>query len=355
MRGGTHGFGIKKGHANMMKVLLVGGTGCISCEIAALAAQRDDIELYLLNRGRRTTFIPPGAKVIQADINKPDEVRQLTKGMTFDVVADFLSYGVAQLERTLGIFAGKFNHFLFISSTAVYRQRPGGEVITEAGTMAGNTLWSYGRNKILCEMRLEKERQEQGLNYTVVRPSFTYNNLRVFHPVGPGHQEYSWTIVNRILQGKPLLMHDDGMATCTLTYAADFAKAFVGLMNNPAAFGEAFHITSGEHYTYNRVAEMIGEAVGVETKLCHIPAHILGFELGGDFGEKLCTFAHNGIFDSRKVKKLVPEFICTTSLAQGLRKCIDFYNAHPEFKVVHPDWDPIMDRLVETYGDMYPR
>jgi nucleoside-diphosphate-sugar epimerase len=338
-----------------MKVLLVGGTGCISCEIAARAAQRDDIELYLLNRGRRTKFIPPNATVIQADINKPDEVKAKLGDLTFDVVADFLSYSEQQMERTLGIFAGRFEQFMFISSTAVYRLRSESEVITEAGTMAGNTLWTYGRNKILCEMRLERERQENGLKYTVVRPSFTYNNLRVFHPVGPGHQEYSWTIVNRILQGKPLLMHDDGNSTCTLTYAADFAKAFVGLMGSPAAYGEAFHITSGEHYTYNRVAEMVGEAVGMETKLCHIPAHILGFELGGDFGEKLCTFAHNGIFDSSKVRKLVPEFVCTTSLAQGLRKCIDFYNANPEFKVVHPDWDPIMDRLVETYGDRYPR
>lgn len=337
-----------------MKVLLVGGTGCISSEIAALAAPREDIELYLLNRGRRTQFIPANARVIQADITKPDLVRERLGDLTFDVVADFLSYTVDQLDRTLGLFRDRCGQFVFISSAAVYRIRSSAEVVTEERTLAGNTAWSYGRNKILCEMRLAEERAARGLDYTVVRPSFTYNNLRIFHPVGPPHQEYSWTLAQRILHGKPLLMHDDGNALCTLTHASDFAKAFLGLLGNPLAYGEAFHITSGEHYTYNRVAEMLGEALGTETKFCHIPAHILGFELGGDFGEKLIAFAKNGIYDSRKVKKLVPEFICTTSLAQGLRQCIQFYRDHPEFQVVSQEWDQTMDRLAATYGDMYP-
>ena len=337
-----------------MKVLLVGGTGCISSEISALAAQRSDNELHLLNRGRRTKFIPPGAHCIQGDICKPEEVKERVKGMDFDVVADFLSYGVEQLDRTLDIFQGHFNQFIFISSAAVYRTKSESEIITEDKTMAGNTLWSYGRNKILCEMRLRAEREKSGLNYTVVRPAFTYNNLRIFHPVGPGHQEYSWTIASRIMQGKPLLMHDDGTVLCTVTYAADFAKAFVGLMGNPKAFGEAFHITSDEYLTYNRVAEMVGEALGVKTKLCHIPAHVLGLELGGDFGEKLISFSKNGVLDSRKVRNLVPEFVCTTNFAQGIRKCIQFYNDNPEFKVVTQEWDKTMDRLAEKYGDVYP-
>lgn len=337
-----------------MKVLLVGGTGCISSEISARAAPRSDIELYLLNRGRRTKFIPPQARCIQCDIAKPAEVKERFKGMTFDVVADFLSYGVEQLDRTLDVFQGRFDQYIFISSTAVYRTKSEREIITEEKTMAGNTLWSYGRNKILCEMRLRAEREKNGLNYTVVRPAFTYNNLRIFHPVGPGHQEYSWTIADRILRGRPLLMHDDGNALCTLTYAADFAKAFVGLMGNPKAYGEAYHITSDEFHTYNRVAEMVGEALGVPTKLCHIPAHVLGFELGGDFGEKLISFSRNGVYDSRKVRTLVPEFVCATDLAQGLRKCIRFYNDNPEFKVVNLEWDKTMDRLAEKYGDACP-
>ena len=333
-----------------MKVLLVGGTGCISCEVAALAARKRDIELTMLNRGNRPRFVPPGAHCLRADITRPDDVRRAIGGMTFDVVADFLSYGVEQLERTLDIFRGRSGQFIFISSVAVYRTKSPAEIITEDGTIVGNTLWSYGRNKILCERRLFEEQERTGLDCTVVRPAFTYNDLRILHPVGPGHQTHSWTIANRMLQGKPLLMHDDGTALCTVTHASDFAKAFVGLFGNPGASGEAFHITSDEYLTWNRVAELVGDALGVRPNLCHVPAHDLGLELGGDFGEKLITFSKNSIVDSRKVRSLVPEFVCTTTFAQGIRRTIQFYRDNPEFQVIHEDFDRAMDRIAEAYG-----
>lgn len=332
-----------------MKVLLLGGTGCIGGDIAALAAQKSGIELYLLNRGNRPMFVPKGAHCIQGDISKPEELRAKLEGMTFDVVADFLCYGVDQLESNLGLFRDRCGQYIFISSGAVYRTRSQCEIITEDKTMVGNTVWSYGRNKILCERRLQAEHESSGLDYTIVRPAFTYNKLRILHPVGPPHQTYSWTIANRILQGRPLLMHDDGNALCTVTHTEDFAKAFVGLCGNPAAFGEAFHITSDEFLTWNRVAELVGEALGAKPNLCHVPAHDLGFELGGDFGEKLISFARNGVYDNSKIRAAVPEFVCTTRFAEGIKRTIQFYWDNPEFQVVDDQFDRRMDEIAEAY------
>lgn len=332
-----------------MRILLIGGTGCLSGDIAALAAQKPGVELYLLNRGSRPQFVPEAAHCLHADIGKPEEVQAVTAGLTFDVVADFLSYGVEALENSLRLFGSRCGQFIFISSGAVYRTKTDREIITEAGTMVGNTLWSYGRNKILCERRLQAEHEATGLNYTVVRPAFTYNRLRILHPVGPNHQQYSWTIARRILEGKPLLMHDDGTALCTITHTEDFAKAFVGLCGNPEAFGEAYHITSDECYTWNRVAQMVGEALGRAPNLCHVPAHDLGFELGGDFGEKLISFSRNGVYDSSKIRAAVPEFVCTTHFPEGLARTIQFYYDHPEFQVVDEWFDRRMDEIAEAY------
>ncbi len=332
-----------------MKLLLIGGTGCLSGDIAALAAQRSDIELYLLNRGNRPRFVPEGARCLQADITRPDEVRAKLGGLSFDVVADFLSYGAEQLDSNLSLFRGSCGQYILISSVAVYRTKSPAEIITEARTIVGNTLWSYGRNKILAERRLQAEGDSTGLKYTIVRPAFTYNRLRILHPVGPGHQTHSWTIANRILQGKPLLMHDDGNALCTVTHTEDFAKAFVGLCGNPGAFGEAFHITSDEYLTWNRVAELVGDALGKKPQLCYVPAHDLGFELGGDFGEKLICFSNNAIVDSSKVRALVPEFVCETRFAEGIKRTIQFYLDNPEFQVVHEEFDRRMDEIAERY------
>jgi hypothetical protein len=64
-----------------MKALFIGGTGNISASVSKLAIERG-VELYLLNRGQRDISIP-GAKVIKADIGKPDEVRfSLTRSPT---------------------------------------------------------------------------------------------------------------------------------------------------------------------------------------------------------------------------------------------------------------------------------
>ena len=333
-----------------MRVLLVGGTGCISGDIAALAARRDDIELYLLNRGSRPAFVPAAARRIQADISRPEQVRAGLVGMSFDVVVDFLSYGVEDLESKLDIFRGYCGQYIFISSVAVYRTKSDCEIITEDKTMVGNTLWLYGRGKILAERRLQAEHEHSGLQYTIVRPAFTYNKLRILHPVGPGHQTHSWTIADRILKGKPLLMHDDGTALCTVTHTEDFAKAFLGLCGNPAAFGEAYHITSDEYLTWNRVAELVGDALGRKPNLCHVPAHDLGFELGGDFGEKLISFSRNAICDSSKVRALVPEFVCTTRFAEGIKRTIQFYLDNPEYQVIHEGFDRRMDEIAAKYG-----
>lgn len=332
-----------------MRILLVGGTGCISGDIAALAARNEGIELWLLNRGSRPQFVPEGAHCIQADITRPEEVRAKLGGMTFDVVADFLSYGVQQLESNLETFRGRCRQYIFISSAAVYRTKSPAEIITEERTIVGNTLWSYARNKILCERRLQAEHERSGLDFTIVRPAFTYNRLRILHPVGPGHQTHSWTIANRILQGKPLLMHDDGNALCTVTHAEDFAKGFVGLCGNPATFGEAYHITSDEYLTWNRVAELVGDALGRKPRLCYVPAHELGFALGGDFGEKLIHFAGNSILDSSKVRALVPEFVCETRFSEGIRRTIRFYRDNPEFQVIHEEFDRKMDEIAEAH------
>ena len=333
----------------VVKILLLGGTGCLSGDIAALAAQRSGVELWLLNRGSRPQFVPAGAHCLQADIARPDEVRALLAGQTFDVVADFLSYGVDQLDRNLELFRDRCGQYVFISSAAVYRTKSSGEIITEAHTMVGNTLWSYGRNKILCERRLQAGHERSGLNYTIVRPAFTYTRLRILHPVGPGHPTHSWTIAKRMLQGQPLLMHDDGQALCTVTHTEDFAIAFLGLCGLPQAFGEAYHITSDESFTWNRVAELVGDALGVTPNLCHVPAHDLGFELGGDFGEKLISFSHNAVCDSSKVRAAVPEFVCTTRFAEGIQRTIQFYDDHPEFQVVHEEFDRRMDEIAEKY------
>ena len=59
-----------------------------------------------------------------------------------------------------------------------------------------------------------------------------------------------YTVVNRMRQGKKVIVHGDGTSLWVLTHHRDFAKGFVGLLGNPHAhwrrvshhFGRAFEL-----------------------------------------------------------------------------------------------------------------
>ena len=80
---------------------------------------------------------------------------------------------------------------------------------------------------------------QEGFPVTVIRPSHTYDRTML-----PFTARY--TVVARMRAGKKVVVHGDGTSLWTLTHHTDFAVWLVGLLCNPHALGEAFHITSDE-------------------------------------------------------------------------------------------------------------
>lgn len=328
-----------------MRALFIGGTGTISSAITALAPQHG-FELYLLNRGNRTALVPDGVKVIQADINNEEDVREKLKDMTFDVVAQFIAFDLEAIKRDIRLFKGKTKQYIFISSASAYQKPLSSPFITES-TPLSNPYWEYSRNKIACEEYLMKEYRENAFPITIVRPSHTYGNFSV--PIAVHGANGSFSVIERIRQGKKVIVHGDGSSLWTLTHNTDFAKAFVGLMGNVHAIGEAVQITSDESLTWNQIYEIIGSALGVKPQIVHIPTDILikanpDFE-GGLLGDKSNTV----IFDNSKIKRLVPGFTATVRFDQGVRSTLEFIYSHEELQTPDPEFDTWTDRMIEAY------
>ena len=85
-----------------MKALFIGGTGTISSAITKHLLEQG-CELYLLNRGNRNDTLPEGAHILQADIHDEDQVAKLIEPLDFDIVADFIAFEPAHLERLSSI------------------------------------------------------------------------------------------------------------------------------------------------------------------------------------------------------------------------------------------------------------
>ena len=329
-----------------MKALIIGGTGTISSAVTERLIEKN-WEVYVLNRGTGRKELPKEVKQITVNINDEAAVNEKLEGLHFDSICEFIGFVPAQLERDYRLFKGKTEQYIFISSASAYHKPARNHVITEGTTLA-NPHWEYSRNKIACEEYLMKLYREESFPVTIVRPSHTYDERNI--PVGAHGRNGSWQVIKRIMDGKPVIIQGDGSSLWTLTYNTDFAVGFTGLMGNPHAIGEAFHITGDESLTWNQIYETIANALGVQLKAYHVASDFLAevgrqydFE-GGLLGDKSVTV----VFDNSKLKRVVPEYNAVVSFKEGVRKALDYILAHPECQVEDREFDEWCDRLIEA-------
>lgn len=329
-----------------MKVLFIGGTGLISTAVSQLAVDKG-IELYLLNRGQRESFVPEGARVIKADIGDTAAVQQALKGHRFDAVVNWIVFTEEQIQRDIELFRDKTDQYVFISSASAYQKPPAHYMITESTPLA-NPYWQYSRNKIACEQQLLEAYRESGFPVTIVRPSLTYGNTMI--PAALNSWSKPWSIVERMRAGKPIVVHGDGTSLWTMTHNTDFAKGFIGLLGNPQTLGHAFHITSDEVLTWDQIYRAIGSAAGVEPELVHIASDdiisLYPDEEGGLLGDKAVSV----VFDNTKIKRFVPDFTAVIPFAQGVKRSVEWFEAHPERCIIDEAWNEQMDRLIAVHS-----
>ncbi len=330
-----------------MKVLFIGGTGIISTAISRKLSG-EGCELYLLNRGNRNGILPQGIKFINADVNNEAETAEKLKGMEFDVVCDFIGFVPSQLERDCRLFNGRTKQFMYISSASAYNKPVRDYIITE-GTSVANPYWEYSRNKIACEDYLMKMYRENSFPVTIIRPSHTYDERSI--PVGLHGSMGGWQVIKRMKEGKPVIVHGDGTSLWTLTFNTDFAEGFAGLMGNPHAIGETFHITSDESLTWNQIYSTIADALNVPFKPYYVSSEYLAavcpekYDLtGGLTGDKSNTV----VFDNSKLKRAVPGYNAVVRFKQGVRTALDYISEHEECRQEDEEFDLWCDKVIET-------
>ena len=326
-----------------MKILFIGGTGTISMAITRQLSEQGH-EVYLLNRGNRNDDLPDSVKIIKCDISDEDNAAKMLEGMSFDCVNEFIGFVPSQLERDYRLFKDKTKQFIFISSASAYQKPPSGYVITEE-TPLENPYWEYSRNKKACEEYLMERFRKDGFPVTIVRPSHTYDERSV--PLGVHGKVGSWQVVKRIKEGKPVIIHGDGSSLWTITHNSDFAKGYIGLIGNPAAIGEAFHITSDESVSWNEIYNSIADALGTELKPYYVSSQTLADMSDYDFtGSLIGDKANSVVFDNSKLKKLVPDFKAEISAKEGIKRTVEYILAHEEYQNEDKEFDQWCDKVI---------
>lgn len=323
----------------MIKALFIGGTGIISSGCAPEALE-SGFDLTLLNRGQSSRPTPDGAEVLVADYHDRAAVEKALAGREFDVVVNWIVFTPDHVARDIEMFKGMTGQYIFISSASAYQKPPRSLPITES-TPLENPYWEYSRNKAACEEVLMEAYLSDGFPATIVRPSHTYDKTLTPLPGGK-------TMMKRLLKGKPVIVHGDGTSLWVLTHHKDFAVGFVGLMGNPLAVGEAFHITSDEQLTWNRITELMAAAAGVEADIVHITSETIN-RYDPEWGAGLLGDKSNSvIFDNSKIKHFVPAFKARIPFHRGAREISDWYLGD-EARIqagYDPKFDALIDRMI---------
>jgi nucleoside-diphosphate-sugar epimerase len=332
-----------------MNILIIGGTGVISAAVSRLLVELGH-EVYLLNRGRQLDRVPEGAYILTADIADEARVASILPSVEFDCVADFIAYVPEHVERDFRLFSGRTRQYIFISSASAY-QKPSNSVRVTESTPLSNPFWQYSRDKIACEDLLMRLYHEKNFPATIVRPSHTYDERKV--PTGVHGAHGSWSVVKRIIEGKPVIVQGDGESLWTMTHSSDFARAFAGIVGNHRTKGLAVQITSDESLTWNQIYRCMADAVGQPLKACYAASDFLAelgpYDLrGGLLGDKAVSV----IFDNSRLLSLVPDFKAQKPFAEGVRETIDYILLHPEYQIADPDFDVWCDKVVALTAAM---
>jgi len=339
-----------------MKALFIGGTGTISSAITRLGVELG-WEIYHLNRGtrksefRRVTQIKCDIRTEDEDVIKTKLKKALGKDKYFDVVADFIAFIPDHVKKDFNIFNGICRQFIFISTASAYQKPLSSCVVTESTPLA-NPFWLYSREKIACEEYLTDKYRECAFPVTIVRPSHTYDERSV--PLGVHGKKGSWQVIKRMIEGKPVIIHGDGTSLWTMTHNSDFARAFLQLMGNIHAVGEAVNITSDESVTWNQVYRIIADTLNVELKAVHIASDFLDecsigiFDLKGSLiGDK----ANSVIFDNTKLKRLAPGFCAKVRIDEGIRMTVANILSNKKLQQEDSEFDEWCDKVIAALSD----
>jgi nucleoside-diphosphate-sugar epimerase len=327
-----------------LRVLYIGGTGTISSSCVRLSLECG-MRVYGLNRGNNGAgrALPEGVTWLKADVRDEESTMTALQGLDFDAVVNFLSYDAGDAERSIEMFRGRTKQYVQISSASVYG-KPVLQVPIVESTPRHNRFLEYARAKLRAEEVLERAKRDEGFPVTIVRPSHTYDDA---NPPLPG----GWTVVARIARGAEIPVHGDGTSLWTLTHAEDFAVGLIGLLGNPRAVGEAFHITGGDIYTWDQIYTIIADALGVEVKLVHVASEMFPVVAPDWFWSDLLVgdLGHSAVFDNAKIQRFVPSFAPKLTFYRAAARMMDWRRSHPDQTREDETTDAVLSRVVSAY------
>jgi nucleoside-diphosphate-sugar epimerase len=320
-----------------MRVLAIGGTLFIG-----RATVRG-----LLGRGHEVTVLHrhaqhdlgPDVHNAHADRGDVDSVARILADGRFDAVFDFVydwekGTPANQVEATARSCGDQLQRYVFISSIAAYG--PGLDHRESESLVPDDSPNVYAQQKASSERALFRLHEEKGFPATTFRPPFVHGPRQPFY-----REQFFW---DRLRDGRPIILPDDGETPIQWVYVGDLAEACVRASEVPAAAGEAFNIAHTERLTQRSFIETLGRVAGTAPKFVSMPRQAIhaagGHVFAGNlyFGEFLDIPVHTSVIE--KAPRLLG--VTATRLEDALAEGYAWYQSQPRRQVNYSFEDALL-------------
>jgi nucleoside-diphosphate-sugar epimerase len=256
-------------------VLVTGGAGFIGSNLVrALLAQGEEVRvLDNFSTGSRANLAGLGVEIVEGELRSYERVHNAVRGVevVFHLgalgsvprsVQDPLTSSAVNVEGTLNVLLAArdegVRRVVFSSSTSVYGSS---SAMPTREDSPPDPISPYGVAKLAAERYC--------VAFSRVYESFETVVLRYFNVFGPRQSplsQYAAVIplfFTAIAAGEPVTIHGDGEQSRDFTYVDNVVAATIAAAAAPGASGRAFNVAGGAPASVNRVAETIGEILGL--------------------------------------------------------------------------------------------
>ena len=329
----------------MQNILIIEGTGTISLPTTLKLSENPQNRVTVINRGSKNDQLPSNITVVKGDINKPDEIQEWLSDKHFDSIINFVIFNPESAQKNSQLFKERTNQFVYISTVAALNHQ--NNCLVNEETAYRNEFSDYGKNKAIAEALFLEEFHTNNFPITIVRPTQTYSEDRI--PLSIKGKN-CWSVVQRMIDGKEVIVHGEGQSVWASTHASDFAEGIYPIIGNAQTIGEIYQIMNPEPHTWDMVYQYLADELAVEYKPIYIPTDFLKESTRYNFSESIQGDKRwSNIFDISKLLSINPTFTCKISLKEGLQKYLKHMDEHPELKEVDKEFDSWCEETIANY------
>jgi UDP-glucose 4-epimerase len=223
----------------------MGGTRFIGVYLTEILVEQGH-EVVLFNRGNRPLPSLQGVGQIIGDRTDPTQLKEKLLPENFDVIFDNNGRELADTQPLAEIFAGRVQHFVYMSSAGVYLKSD------QLPHVEGDKIDPKSRHRGKHET--ETYLQQQALPFTSIRPTYIY---------GPRNYNdlESW-FFDRIVRDRPIPIPGSGINITQLGHVKDLAMAMSQVIGNQQAIGQVYNISGDRFVTFDGLARACAQAAG---------------------------------------------------------------------------------------------